>query len=94
MRAILLGLGLVGLMVGSAHAADRWPAEVCQDIQARVSAANAKFADNPGRRADARGYLLGMLLHHCGIDVSKYVNEDFDVAVEQMRREEAARKSN
>jgi hypothetical protein len=70
MKKLLVVLGLFGSMVCQAQAGERWPENVCKDIQGlRTILETDKPATDAVDRANQRFAVLLMQEVHCGVDV-------------------------
>jgi hypothetical protein len=78
MKRWILVLGFYGLMVCSAQAGERWPANVCSDI-ARLRTILEASTETPTDRAKVRYGLLLLQDTHCG--VSTRALQDADLAI-------------
>lgn len=75
MKQLVVVLGCYGLLVGSADAANRWPADVCKDL-ARARQVMEVGKQSAVGRAERRFGILLLQEAHCGVSVQADLDAD------------------
>ncbi len=74
----IAGAALILVLAGSAHADERWPAEICSSVQ-RLEAFYDSSSPDLTSRAWAIRPLLVLQRDHCGVEVTMKIEESDNV---------------